>query len=1088
MINRRLCAALSLVLAVSSAYGADYAIEVRNGPHVRRDAVVTHTVTREWVRLFQDHTVAETTGGQVSPVPCALDTSGEAPVVVILLGGQTAPDAVRTFAVVPRREEAAPVSDLVISETATDVRVENGYYRLCMPRHGGGGFPRDIRFVKSGYADPRLHFLDRIVRPKSAGGGLAQYCARDCEDAEARVVFKSPLRVAIESRTGFGTRAAESPGQPVAVYRYVYTAFSPVVDVSVRYTREDDGPWREVHVLHLTRGDRYYSAFETGDPPQTHAMQPKGARSRAVTAPQWAVMTDGTNACGVGCDGAVCWDASDEFVYYVRRACARWEGRACGFEGALYFGPSGDAAWYTSWLGLRREPEISFFRDGQAWLPVEREPLEGAHELKNDVLRVVFGAATNGFDCLGIENLLGDGARFVRARDGAAGLWSLTFQTPADAEGRRDTVTLDNRCDGAKTRDARRVRRGVDFVWEGIDLPGEPGAVDVRAEVRIGPGAGASAWRLAVTNRSRRFGLWQSEYPLLRAVTPPRVGDALLPRGNWGGSLVRRHAGSYAGRYPSHACPVQMLAFQLGEAGLYLAAHDGGARVKELSVTREQDVTFRVPAADAGVPGAAGGPDFPVVVAAYAGDWWQAARVYRAWATRQAWTSKGPIGARPDYPARMRDLGLWMLLGGSPDAVTNGMAWAARLVSDMPIGVHWYSWHQIPFDNSYPEYFPTKPGLADAARAMAAQGQTVMPYINARLWDRDIPSFAGAYAATCKQPSGTNYVETYGSGRSLVPMCPYTKLWQGKIQEICGRLLEECGVNGIYLDQVGSAAPVLCHDASHGHPVGGGRHWVEGYHTMLRQVKADAVRRGALLTTEDSAEPYMDVIDGCLAWNERRQEDVPLLPAVYSGYTIYFTSPEAAHDTVDAFCAAQARDFLWGCQLGWNDPWILQEGNREKLRFQEKLCRLRLATKAFMVCGQLLGEVKASGGVPVAAHVWNRRQPHEVRLPVVQTAVWSDGKGQLAVFVVNTSGEPQRVALDFDPAQWLTGSRAPWRVSRLVPEGVTPAAPVDGNRIQIESLPPRSAHALVYAQTDSRPWWRKWVSLDFGVASAARNP
>jgi len=34
--------------------------------------------------------------------------------------------------------------------------------------------------------------------------------------------------------------------------------------------------------------------------------------------------------------------------------------------------------------------------------------------------------------------------------------------------------------------------------------------------------------------------------------------------------------------------------------------------------------------------------------------------------------------------------------------------------------------------------------MPEAARAMVARGQTVMPSINGRLWDRDIPSFAAA--------------------------------------------------------------------------------------------------------------------------------------------------------------------------------------------------------------------------------------------------------------------------------------------------------------------------------------------------------
>jgi hypothetical protein len=782
-------------------------------------------------------------------------------------------------------------------------------------------------------------------------------------------------------------------------------------------------------------------------------MQPKGARSKPISAQQWAVMADGTNACGVGFDGVACWDASDEFVYYVRSASPGWEGRTYAFDGGLYFGPDSDAAWYSSWLGADRQPEFRFFRDGQAWVPVDTPPVCGAHEIGNRTLRLAFAGAEQGFDCVGIENRLAGGVRFVSPRENAPGLWSLTFGNGAA------TTTLDNRAPVRRVY-GERSRDTLTFHWQGLDLPDEPGCVDVRAEVRLQSGTGASEWRLSVTNRSVRYGLVSTEYPLLRGVVPRGAADVLLPHGNWGGSLMRRHAGRFEGHYPSGQCPLQMLAFNLGEAGLYVAAHDGGAQDKRVVVTREQDTTFRYLAPDAGVAGAAGAPDYPVVVAAYTGDWWRAARRYREWALRQAWTAKGPLQSRTDVPEHLRDLGFWMLLNGKPEGVARGMAEAKRLYAGVPVGVHWYCWHQIPFDNSYPEYFPTLDGMADAARALVAGGVTVMPYINARLWDRDIPSFAGAYPAACKQLAGTNYVETYGSGRSLVPMCPYTEFWQNKVGEICRRLTDACGVNAIYLDQIGAAAPAACYDRFHGHPVGGGRYWADGYRTMLTGIKARAAKAGVALTTENTAEPYMDTIDAYLAWSPRNQEDVPLLPAVYSGYTIYFTSPQAAGDSVDAFCAAQGRDFLWGCQLGWNDPWILRDEHREKQRFQHELCRYRVAAKAFFVYGQLVDELRLAGCVPQATQVWNRNRPHEARLPAVQGTVWRDGAGRLAVFVINTSGSPQRADFALDPAVWLK-SKGPWRISLLTPDGETPLERTSDLGVLLGDLQPRSVRALV---------------------------
>ena len=187
---------------------------------------------------------------------------------------------------------------------------------------------------------------------------------------------------------------------------------------------------------------------------------------------------------------------------------------------------------------------------------------------------------------------------------------------------------------------------------------------------------------------------------------------------------------------------------------------------------------------------------------------------------------------------------------------------------------------------------------------------------------------------------------------------------------------------------------------------------------------------------------------------------MPLLPAVYSGYTIYFTSPQAEQDTEDAFCAAQARDFLWGCQLGWNGSWILQPANRGKQQFQHELCRYRLAARDFLVYGQLVDEVRPSRAVPVAAHVWNRNSPHTARLPQVMGTVWRDGRGRLAVFVVNASGSPQAFSFEVAPEKWL-GGRGPWRLSLLTPDGEMAIDPARNAGILLGDLPPRGIRVFV---------------------------
>jgi hypothetical protein len=899
--------------------------------------------------------------------------------------------------------------------------------------------------------DNELYFLDRLVcaAPK---GGIQQFSAKDCEGAQTKILFNSPLRAVVETTTGFGREGSESTDLPQAVYRYTYTAFSPVIEISANYRRGDDRVWREVHFMHLSREKRGpYREVITGSPLKRRALNKEGEKSCADNGANWAVLSDGVNSCGAGYRNVLFWDASDEFVYYIRSGNRSWASGSLYFEGGLYIGPGSDGVDYDAWLGAGHQPEISFIEDGSEVLPIDQPPVVGRYILENSDMKIAFAAAEQGFDCLGIENSEAEGKRFVNPHDDLAGFWRLTFKGPANTNGVRDSVTLDNHA-SAQKRYVEKKRRELIFTWEGLDLPGEPAAVDVIAHIKLDKATGESQWRLSVKNRSKVYGLWASDYPVLLSVSKPGSGDLNAPRGNWGGSLLKRFNGTQYLNYPSHSCPVQCLAYQLGVAGLYIAAHDGAACAKSLVINTSQDVTWRQAAANAGVPGAAGAPEYPVVIAAYTGSWWAMARKYRSWALQQLWTSKGPIKQRTDYPKNLKDLSFWMITSGGAEVVQSTMQRAAELFPGLTIGTHWYNWHKIPFDNSYPEYFPTKPGVSDAAKKMVGNNQVIMPYINGRLWDQDIESFKGATPAACKQPSGEIYVEHYGvNSRNLVPMCPYTAFWQSRIQKICNRLVDEVGFNSIYLDQIGAAKPGLCYDPSHGHPVGGGHHWVDGYRTMLTPIKEFCIKRGVSLTTENTAEPYMDNIDAYLTWNPRYEPDIPLLPAIYSGYTIYFSSPEAREDSLEAFCAAQGRDFLWGCQLGWNDGWILEKSHREKQKFQYELCKYRAAARDFFLYGQLLDDIRFENEVPYMRHTWNRSSAHCVNLPVVMGTTWQAQDGRNALFLVNVSDKVQKIRFDLSKQSQLKDRRT-WTLQQLTPDGLK-AAFETKSFVEIEMAP-----------------------------------
>ncbi len=420
----------------------------------------------------------------------------------------------------------------------------------------------------------------------------------------------------------------------------------------------------------------------------------------------------------------------------------------------------------------------------------------------------------------------------------------------------------------------------IQFIWQ---TPTDKRLGQTRVVVSALPDASAGAirWTLRIDQVEKQWSIRRVVFPQISVAMPGKESALLIPRGP--GALKRGpwSTGSiYSGTYPSGWTTMQFMAAyntQLG-TGLYFGLHDPVGGTKDLRATGRADdqsvlLAFDVPAENMDTGGNGFTSSGQAIWQVLHGDWFDAAMIYRAWVRNSAhWFPKLTADGRADTPLWMRELPMWLMAHGTPATVVPAVESCVKAVGT-PAGIHWYSWHQIPFDNDYPHYFPTVAGFAEAVHKLQAENVHVMPYINGRLWDtrdRGVEDFEFtrlALPAATKNDEGKPFIETYGSKESdgsrvqLAVMCPSTELWQKTIREIVLRLMNECGVHGVYIDQVAAAAPVLCADRAHGHPVGGGHWWTESYWKML-----DAIRRAKpadrMLTTECNGEPYIRCFDG----------------------------------------------------------------------------------------------------------------------------------------------------------------------------------------------------------------------------------
>jgi hypothetical protein len=578
---------------------------------------------------------------------------------------------------------------------------------------------------------------------------------------------------------------------------------------------------------------------------------------------------------------------------------------------------------------------------------------------------------------------------------------------------------------------------------------------DIRVNVKLLSDNVNSAliWDLQATNNSDQWAFWKITFP---QVTVKSLGEdsriffpllAGVELSDMWEKAVKK-GGTYPGGW---ICMQYMAAYDAaGKTGLYVGMHDPFGSTKDIFAQRLPDqraVTFRFehPVPDMGKPGV----DFDLCGQAkwqlLRGDWFDAATIYREWVSREAkwWPALGPDG-RTDTPKWMRELPAWLMTGGAAsDCVPRVKDFAQEI--GVPVGFHWYRWHEIPFDNDYPHYFPTKEGFAEGVAELKQAGVYAMPYINGRLWDthdkkaEDWQFTKTARPASTKDEKGDPYVETYrskeadGNSVKLAVMCPSTPLWQDRVRDIVLRLFNECGVGGVYIDQIAAASPRLCFDPSHAHPLGGGHWWTEGYWHMLDSIRA-AKPADRMLTSECNAEPYIKWFDGYLTWHWQAQDMVPAFSAIYGGAIQMFGRAYRGGDSQDLAHRMKAgQQLVFGEQIGWFGPEIIKRPDSGP--FLRDCIKLRWQLKKYFYAGRMARPPKLIGDVPDVTADWQWHGEWPITTQAIMAGAWQrPNENKVVLLFVNVSDEVLSTHIQFNPKEYGLDGRT-FRATKVAPEG-----------------------------------------------------
>jgi len=536
-------------------------------------------------------------------------------------------------------------------------------------------------------------------------------------------------------------------------------------------------------------------------------------------------------------------------------------------------------------------------------------------------------------------------------------------------------------------------------------------------------------WTTNLISENDEYSLYSCDYP---TISFDAKKDVWFLSPNGPGELYNgAEEIKYYENYPSYGASMQFMAFwnKNWKRGIYYGLHDPSPAYKKIYFEKKKEAKFftfnmQMPLVDINSARNTQALYGKCVWEIFDGDWYDAALLYREFVMNYAvWKPEVDENGRKDSPDWMKQNTHWWIVRVGQDEQYVDDIFKADKDLGLKSAIHLYDWHQNPFDNDYPHYFPVKDAFTTGLPRLQKEGVRVMPYINGRLWDtRDKGTedwqFTSVAKPNCtKRRNGEPIAETYsskeadGSSVCLAVMCPSTACWQETITKVIGRLLNEVGVDAVYIDQIAAAQPQLCEDPTHSHRAGGGSWWMESYNNLLDHAMR-LCPEGRALSTECTADPFMKHLQGYLTWLWVHNRQVPAFVVVYSGYVTMFGRnyrymPDD-DDEGQRIMAAQSLTF--GEQMGWTSP--ESYFNMKNRGFYKRCVQARSELGSYMYNGKLLRTPEFTDD----AAILRTTRCKEARNGIVEHSAtfcehWERKDGQKLLLLVNASEEAAEMTI-----------------------------------------------------------------------------
>jgi hypothetical protein len=556
--------------------------------------------------------------------------------------------------------------------------------------------------------------------------------------------------------------------------------------------------------------------------------------------------------------------------------------------------------------------------------------------------------------------------------------------------------------------------------------PSNPGLPDsLTAILSVSVNGAKSQWDLSVSGISDDYTLTRVNFPKFK-IKAESNDNFLVPKYS-GKSIPNPHANNIDVElnYPrGWSATLPFLSYYNDSYGIYLGYHDPGASTKSFIVKAESNyVKFygKINIPDKTLAG--NDWELPGVfeLDLYEGNWYDAAMIYKEWTSAAADYWPQMTQERMQRQNEMGRTGAWGYFEADTaypmSSIENKFLSFDNFFSGIPTGIHWYRWNYVQFDNDYPDYFPERSGMTEMLEDLHQNSDVyVMPYINGRLYDTDLPDYnTNGYPFSTKDENGDILWQEF-SGNIFAVMCPTQTPWQNILIDAADQLTDRIGSDAIYLDQVCAAGPTECMDMAHGHTLGGGHWWRDGYNEMFERIR-DSIPAGKFVTVEGGTDYLADDVDGFLTDGWTTTYLVPAFQAIYGGKVQFFgTSTWTSNYHNQSFYCKLSQAFVNNIQPGRFSLWIVFDEDADLARpFVRDIATMRYKLRNFMSFGSMLRPIEIIGAIPDITSTWYEYGDSiDVTISAIQKNIYQSKNGDSVCVVFANALMTDSLSFSFD--------------------------------------------------------------------------